>query len=114
MDIATEKFFFSDDKYQNIINELESRGWVRVYHTQFASATETSTDEHCSVGSIEKKSHNNHILTNIPIIPSQCSFMWLNLSQVKFPSVFDRFVNHFRGSQNMSNKVYMLNVDRIE
>ena len=66
-----------DSKYGNIIAELSSRGWVR---------------ENCDGDE------------RTPI-SSQCNLLWLNLSQIKFAVVFDRFVNHFRGSQHLSNKV---------
>ena len=38
------------------------------------------------------------------MIPSSCRFIFRNLSNIKFSAVFDRFVNHFRNSQHLSNK----------
>lgn len=38
-------------------------------------------------------------------VPSTCSLLWKNLSKIGWGGIFDRYVNHIRGSQHMSNKV---------
>lgn len=40
-------------------------------------------------------------------IPSTCKLMFRNLSNIKFPAVFGRYVNHFRNSQHLSNKALL-------
>ena len=40
-------------------------------------------------------------------IPRTCRFMFRNLSNIKFPAVLGRFVNHFRNSQHLSNKALL-------
>ena len=40
-------------------------------------------------------------------IPSNCSIIFRNLAQIKFPAVFDRYVNHMRNSQHLSNKALL-------
>lgn len=66
--------FQCDEKYQNYVEELESRGWT------LASGEEDRP------------------------VPSACDFICKNLSRLKFATVFDRHVNHLRGSQHLSNK----------
>lgn len=41
------------------------------------------------------------------IIPSTCKLIFRNLSNIKFPAVFDRYVNHMRNSQHLSNKALL-------
>ena len=68
--------FQCDEKYQNYVEELQSRGWEL----------------------------DNPADADVPI-PSTCNFICKNLSKLKFAIVFDRHVNHLRGSQHLSNKV---------
>jgi hypothetical protein len=69
--------FQCDEKYENYIEELKSRGWE----------LEASDP-------------------GLPV-PSSCSFICKNLSKLKFATVFDRHVNHLRGSQHLSNKAFL-------
>jgi hypothetical protein len=73
--------FLCDEKYRNVIDELQERGWSLV--------TATGTEG-------EKSGEQ---------IPKDCQLIWKNLTKTKFQSIFDRYVNHFRGSSQMSNKV---------
>lgn len=40
-------------------------------------------------------------------IPSSCQIIFRNLAHIKFPAVFDRYVNHMRNSQHLSNKALL-------
>ena len=68
--------FICDEKYENVIQELGRRGW------------ELTTEE------LEKGKQ-----------PMDCQLIWKNLTKIKFSIIFHRFVNHFRGSSQLSNKV---------
>jgi hypothetical protein len=71
--------FLCDEKYENVIVELGRRGW------------ELTTEE------LERGKQQD--------TSADCRLIWKNLTKIKFPMVFDRFVNHFRGSSQLSNKV---------
>ena len=40
-------------------------------------------------------------------IPTNCRFIFRNLSNITFPAIFGRTVNHFRNSQHLSNKALL-------
>jgi hypothetical protein len=40
-------------------------------------------------------------------IPPTCKLLWRNLANINFKSAIGRCVNHFRGSQHMSNKAFL-------
>ncbi len=81
----TPKVFQCDSKYQNYVEELTSRGWVR------------DNEE-------EREKNGERSGT----IPANCLFICKNLSKLKFATIFDRHVNHLRGSQHLSNKVHYI------
>ena len=41
------------------------------------------------------------------MLSSDCELIWRNLASTHFQSVFGRHVNHFRGSQHLSNKAFL-------
>jgi hypothetical protein len=71
--------FICDEKYENVISELARRGWELIKESMDQGKQQCST--------------------------ADCRLIWKNLTKVKFPMVFDRYVNHFRGSSQLSNKV---------
>lgn len=73
--------FICDEKYENVIKELNRRGCLQVFET---------------------------IENNNKIIPLNCKLIWKNLTKIKFQSIINRFVNHFKGSSHLSNKVCSL------
>jgi hypothetical protein len=73
--------FICDEKYQNIIEELEKRGW--------------------------RLSTSNDLDANA-YIPRDCNLIWKNLSKTRFPAVLGRFVNHIKGIHHLSNKSYLV------
>ncbi len=73
---SSSRSFLCDDKFDVVISELISRGWIRI-----------------TAGAMS--------------VPRECELIWTNLASVHFGSVFGRFVNHFRGSQHLSNKAYL-------
>jgi hypothetical protein len=77
VELAMGEKFLCDEKYENVIQELQARGWSLV----------TTADDRAQQ------------------VPTDCKLIWKNLTKIKFQSVFDRYVNHFRGSSQMSNKV---------
>jgi hypothetical protein len=105
---AESKYFICDSKYENVIAELSSRGW-----TQDGLSTENQSsaeNKACDDGGAEIVGPGGEAVATTSVsqaltIPARCSFIWMNLSSIKFPAVFGRFVNHLRGSQHMSNKV---------
>lgn len=61
---------------------------------------------------IELEKRRWKLLCDCDTIPSSCHLLWKNLSKIDWGSVFDRFVNHVKGSQHMSNKVlYMFHIE---
>lgn len=70
--------FICDDKYPNVIAELEKRGWQRLPSS------------------------------NGKIIPGDCQLIWRNLSKTPFSAILGRYVNHLKGVQNLSNKSYLV------
>ena len=38
---------------------------------------------------------------------SQIQLIWKNLTKIKFQQVWNRFVNHFKGSSHLSNKAIL-------
>lgn len=118
------KYFVCDSKYENIISELTSRGWTRdaLFPDEEASRDSSGSGRIADTATIANAAaeEDGEVEGEAPYrgeekaaggssraitIPSRCVFIWMNLSSIKFPAVFDRFVNHLRGSQHMSNKV---------
>ena len=66
--------FLCDKKYQNVILELQRRGW---------SLLNTTEDEEEDGQGV--------------VIPRDCLLLWRNLSKIKFASVCGRYVNHIKG-----------------
>lgn len=70
--------FICDERYQNVIEELEKRNWVLI----------TPADANT--------------------IPLRCQLIWKKLSMTKFPAVLGRYVNHLKGIHHLSNKSYLV------
>lgn len=71
--------YICDEKYENVIQELGRRGWEL--------ATEDQERDRQSM---------------------DCQLIWKNLTKIKFSVILNRFVNHFRGSSQLSNKVWRI------
>jgi hypothetical protein len=72
--------FYCSDKYENIITCLEKRGWKNI-----------------------AGEHDENLE-----IPTTCSLVWRNLSDIHFQTLFGRYVNHIKGIYHLSNKVFLL------
>lgn len=96
--------FVCDEKYENIILELNRRGWVRVLDDQEICEENVKGDQE-EEDKMKMSKQRKLFNSSHQIIPKDCMLIWKNLTKIKFASVFDRYVNHFRGSSHMSNKV---------
>jgi len=77
--------FLCDDKFTQVIVEMGKRGWRR--------------------HQIEESGKPGSGGAALP--PQDCELIWRNLASTHFQSVFGRRVNHFRGSNHLSNKAFL-------
>jgi hypothetical protein len=80
-----DRSFICDDKFTQVIVEMGKRGWRR--------------------HQIEDSGRPGGGGAVLP--PRDCELIWRNLASTHFQSVFGRCVNHFRGSNHLSNKAFL-------
>ncbi len=133
------KRFVCDEKYENIIQELERRGWTRVLEEDrdkqqsvnplspsLPSSPLPSLISPPTIPFSSSLSSSESILKSDPAVSnsrdplesgvissalsigssvSKYDLLWKNLTKIKFQTIFNRYVNHFKGSSHLSNKV---------
>ena len=127
-----ERVYICDEKYQNIIDELNKRGWLltpSLTHTTTHTTTDPVTNTlapplpHAHTHSHTHPHTHSHApsYTHTPThppphshthslttVPRECELMWMNLSKTRFATVLGRYVNHLKGIHHLSNKSYLV------
>ena len=127
-----ERVYICDEKYQNIIDELNKRGWLltpSLTHTTTHTTTDPVTNtlapplphahthSHTHPHTHSHAPSHTHTPTHPPThshthslttVPRECELMWMNLSKTRFATVLGRYVNHLKGIHHLSNKSYLV------